>query len=345
MQHQSPWRSESEARLWTQRSKAISANLQIDRSAVDAIARWSLLWDRQICFELVNDSTPETQLATLQTRIDATEEPGKTPFWEHRKLAEMAATRLLQTSDSQSHGPRNALALWLLPLIQAETQHCIADLEQLGKSEFLSKTSLLVQPDLLFYSTDLQRIDADTSTKYWGHWYPGLSNDQDMLCDAIASLPGATEIEIPEVVRRLENPSSPVALPGAVTLRRHDVLHILLGRGLLDQDEAFVVGFTMGNASKYRDADGVVMRQALAQWYPEPFRIFGAKLDTFDLGVQTGKNMGVPDISQIPIEELTSQTVGSAREDLKLSVEQLRRIYAFEKNRNPSSIESGRLST
>jgi hypothetical protein len=55
--------------------------------------------------------------------------------------------------------------------------------------------------------------------------------------------------------------------------------------------------------------------------------------------------MGVPDISQIPIEELTSQTVGSAREDLKLSVEQLRRIYAFEKNRNPSSIESGRLST
>jgi hypothetical protein len=114
---------------------------------------------------------------------------------------------------------------------------------------------------------------------------------------------------------------------------------------LLDQDEAFVVGFTMGNASKYRDADGVVMRQALAQWYPEPFRIFGAKLDTFDLGVQTGKNMGVPDISQIPIEELTSQTVGSAREDLKLSVEQLRRIYAFEKNRNPSSIESGRLST
>jgi hypothetical protein len=186
-------------------------------------------------------------------------------------------------------------------------------------------------------------MDSDIQTQYWGHWFPGLSNDNQHMSDAINALPGASDVEIPEVVRRLENPSSPVALPGAVTLRRHDVIHILLGRGLLDQDEAFVVGFTMGNSSKYRDADGCVMREALEHTYPEPFRIYGPKLDVFDLGVHAGKNMGIPDISLIPIEELGNATLGQTRRDLKLNMDQLRCYYDQEKARIPTSIESGRL--
>jgi hypothetical protein len=170
-----------------------------------------------------------------------------------------------------------------------------------------------------------------------------LDNDQIPLDDLIASLPGASDVEIPEIVRRLENPSSPVALPGAVTLRRHDVIHILLGRGLLDQDEAFVLGFTMANATKYRDADGSLMREALEHWYPEPFRILGNKLHIFDLGVQTGRSMGIPDIAQVPIEELRSYSVGQAREELNISADQLKQIYLQEKALNPKSIESGRL--
>lgn len=45
----------------------------------------------------------------------------------------------------------------------------------------------------------------------------------------------------------LENPDSPLPFAGKIDLYRHDCLHLLLERGLSVEDEAFVVGFTMGN--------------------------------------------------------------------------------------------------
>ena len=46
----------------------------------------------------------------------------------------------------------------------------------------------------------------------------------------------------------LENPSSPISLTGAVDLYNHDIIHILLNRGMNVRDEAMVIGFTMGNS-------------------------------------------------------------------------------------------------
>jgi hypothetical protein len=53
--------------------------------------------------------------------------------------------------------------------------------------------------------------------------------------------------------------------------------------------------------------------------------------------------MGIPDIAQVPIEELRSYSVGQAREELNISADQLKQIYLQEKALNPKSIESGRL--
>ena len=44
-----------------------------------------------------------------------------------------------------------------------------------------------------------------------------------------------------------ENPSSPIHLSGAIDLYEHDCMHCILDRGLLLPDEAFVIGYTMGN--------------------------------------------------------------------------------------------------
>jgi hypothetical protein len=343
MKNYSPWRCESDSLQWLTRFNSLSEQSSIPVARLLDVARWTLLWDRQICLELVGDAQPESHLSLLQSRLLGTQEPGKTPFWEHRKLVDLSLFRLGEYSPKNTGQLYQATYDCFLELLRAETDACIEDLHKLGRSEFLQATSQLANPEPLFFDPHGHRIDSDTNTKYWGHWYPGLANDQIPLDVLIASLPGASDVDIPEIVRQLENPSSPVALPGAVTLRRHDVIHILLGRGLLDQDEAFVLGFTMGNDSKYRDADGVLMRKALEHWYPEPFRILGNKLQIFNLGVQTGQRMGIPDIAHIPIEELRSQSVGQARQELKISVEQLRQIYAQEKRLNPKSLESGRL--
>ena len=340
-----PWRCESQSHDSLKQCQSLSVQTDLDPDAAVDAATWALLWERQICLELVRDTHPNRHFDVLQSRLLANEESNKSPFWGHAKLVDLAIERLLQSSPSCSRQPRNLLANCFHQILQAETDACQQNLKDLGPAEFISKTAQIVEPDRLFMDFNGAKILSDIHTQYWGHWYPGLSNDNDPLGDVIKALPGASDVEIPEVVRRLENPSSPVSLPGAVTLRRHDVIHILLGRGLLDQDEAFVVGFTMGNASKFRESDAMVMRQALEHWYPEPFRIFGDKLDVFDLGVQAGQSMGIPDISLIPIEDLEGSTLGTARRDLKLNTNELRQYYFHEKTRVPKSIESGRLPT
>ena len=340
-----PWRSESQAVLYTDRLDQLSSTAKLDPQAVLLSAHWCLLWDRQICIELVGDSQDQLEVAALQTRSLNAEPPGKTPFWEHPTLVAQTLERFesLYPLTENPNQTRKAFVNLLLEIIKQETQACLADSLQLGRDGFLSQAAELADPESLFLTLDGKKVDSNIQTRYWGHWFPGLSNDDRKVSDAIADLPGAIDADIPEVVQRLENPSSPVALPGAVTLGRHDVLHILLGRGLLDQDEAFVIGFTMGNATRYRDDDGLLMRQALAHWYPEPFRICGSKLQVFDLGIQAGKAMGIPDIAKIPIENLGGWTLGHARRELQISTDLLRSFYHQEKQSIRNSLESGRL--
>lgn len=81
----------------------------------------------------------------------------------------------------------------------------------------------------------------------WRRWTPGLDDDDRLVRQVYDTLPGAIATEIPWIVRLLENPHSRWSFPGAITLEDHDVVHILLGRGLDPHDEAFVIGFTMGH--------------------------------------------------------------------------------------------------
>ena len=55
------------------------------------------------------------------------------------------------------------------------------------------------------------------------------------------------ESKLPLSLWLLEDPDSPVALPGAACLDLHDCLHILLNRGYTTADEAFVVGFSVAS--------------------------------------------------------------------------------------------------
>lgn len=60
--------------------------------------------------------------------------------------------------------------------------------------------------------------------------------------------------EIPWIIKLFENPSSPLALPGAATLFQHDCMQTVyahtFNRGKLSYDERFVMGTTMGNDPK-----------------------------------------------------------------------------------------------
>ena len=73
-----------------------------------------------------------------------------------------------------------------------------------------------------------------------------------ILKDAIKSFKSVDTYKEPSSIHwfvwLLENPKSPISLTGAIDLYNHDIIHILLGRGMDVRDEAVVIGFTMGNS-------------------------------------------------------------------------------------------------
>ena len=55
-----------------------------------------------------------------------------------------------------------------------------------------------------------------------------------------------------------------------------------MGRGLLDQDEAFVIGFTMGCTKSVSRLERWFFRCAVSRLYPEPYRIHARILAAYD---------------------------------------------------------------
>ena len=122
----------------------------------------------------------------------------------------------------------------------------------------LNRTEQTVDPD------KLEQLD-------WYHWNPGVDNDEQRLGDVLATLPAVPPTAIPWQIRLLENPSSRFALPGAINLADHDVVHIILGRGLKLQDEAFVIGYTMGNDKRAKEWHRRFFKLAAQRFYPKPY--------------------------------------------------------------------------
>ncbi|WP_019507716.1 hypothetical protein [Pleurocapsa sp. PCC 7319] len=105
--------------------------------------------------------------------------------------------------------------------------------------------------------------------------------------------------DIPRIIRLFENPQSPIALPGKISLHNHDCLHILLGRGVTSQDEAFVIGFTMGNDSKTKLWHIKIFKFLSRFIYPSKYRFTLQEMKIFDLGFKSGRNLPIRNINQV----------------------------------------------
>jgi hypothetical protein len=105
-------------------------------------------------------------------------------------------------------------------------------------------------------------------------WHLPFTRDRITLREARASLRavGAGQQEVPIMVQLVENPK--FSMPGfrlfhgAVDLKRHDDIHLALGRGLLPKDEAFAIGFTMGTSNKVSTAEEKLFGWISKHLYP-----------------------------------------------------------------------------
>lgn len=163
----------------------------------------------------------------------------------------------------------------------------------------------------------------------WQDWEPRTS-PESCLIDVWNTLPGLDPSEISWVVRLLENPASKFALPGAVDLFGHDCMHIVLSRGLLNQDEAFVIGVTMGNDEKFNKLSDFVFQFTSCFLYPEPYKMTKQDMVAFKLGVQFGKQLTTKNCHQYKFKENQHKTLAEVRTDLGIKEEQLHQFFEKE---------------
>jgi hypothetical protein len=172
---------------------------------------------------------------------------------------------------------------------------------------------------------------------------PGLDNDVRTLADLYDEMPKGPASSVPLAVKLFENPSSPWALPGAVDLFGHDCIHLVLGRGLLPQDEAFIVGFTMGASGRCRPAHARLLALWARSAYPSPFRFSKLDAQVFRFAVEAAQNVGCKPLHEASFRAVLQEPLGRIRALLGVRPERLRSIYAREAALFPATRASARL--
>ncbi|MFM1996842.1 MAG: hypothetical protein RLZZ111_1229 [Planctomycetota bacterium] len=191
--------------------------------------------------------------------------------------------------------------------------------------------------------SDGTRRAGDARVRSWREWFPGLDNDDRSLREVLAELPAAPPSAIPWVVRLFENPRGWLRLHGAVDLAHHDMIHVLLGRGLLDQDEAFVIGYTMGSTKKVSWVERLVFKLVVAAVYPKPYRMPWRTLAAYDLGLEAGRRSSVTNLHLAVGEQWLDRPLGEVRRALGIDTAVLRDCYARERALLPDTPASRRL--
>ncbi len=188
---------------------------------------------------------------------------------------------------------------------------------------------------LLQHSGSEPQPTACLDTPFWSRWYPGLDTDSLTVGQVLDTMPGLSSDDIPAIIRAFESPDSPLKLPGACTLEQHDVLHVLLGRGLVDQDEAFVLGFSAVADPEFTTEDMERYKCAFSL-YPEPFCIRGCDLIAFELGVKAAQSMPLGDLMSLDVASVRSRLVGQLRGELGIDKEALFEVYEEERRCVPT---------
>tara|TARA_Y100000310_G_scaffold240672_1_gene244548 strand:- start:109 stop:690 length:582 start_codon:yes stop_codon:yes gene_type:complete len=189
--------------------------------------------------------------------------------------------------------------------------------------------------------------DEEKAAEEAAAWHVPLSKGRMTLPKALEQMDSfkLRQEEVPLIIRLVENPKYDIGLfAGNVDLHTHDCIHLLLGRGLLPKDEAFVIGYTMGSTKKMARWRRNLFMFCAKYFYPEGYKFGEEERFVFNMGVALGEKND-DDISQYPFDEclmtwnypLTTLRKGFVDVDL------LKHYYRIEKALFPNSVESQRL--
>ena len=190
---------------------------------------------------------------------------------------------------------------------------------------------------------------AEIGTLNWTDWHIPFSQDQLTLREAKANLArlGAKQEEIPLMIQLVENPRYHIPgfkfFHGAVDLATHDSIHILLGRGLLAKDEAFVIGFTMGSTDQVTTLEENLYALFAKHLYPKVFQFQDEEIRIFKDASKLGFISSCRPLDQVDYTKYLDWNLGAIRADIGLEEDLILAYYRIEQKRYPDSKASQRL--
>lgn len=182
-------------------------------------------------------------------------------------------------------------------------------------------------------------------------WFIPLSEHNKTLGEAYAEMQaiGYRQEAIPLIIQVVENPK--YALPGLnifngqTDLETHDYIHLILGRGVLPKDEAFVLGFTMGSTHRMHLLEEKLYGIFSRFLYPRDYRFSDDDFQVYKNAVRLAYISNCQPLDKVDYKTLLNIKLGDIRQHLGLETDLLKAYYRIEKQRYPDAEESRRLLT
>ena len=153
--------------------------------------------------------------------------------------------------------------------------------------------------------------------------------------------------DIPLIIQLVENPKYELPgvnfFKGATDLKTHDYIHILLARGLMSKDEAFVLGFTMGSTNKVSSTEEKIYAFVSQYLYPNVYQFSNEDIEVFKDAVRLGYICDCEPLDKVDYESLRGLSIEEARKKVGIPTDLLHAYFKIEKKRYLSSMESQRL--
>lgn len=190
---------------------------------------------------------------------------------------------------------------------------------------------------------------AGIREKSWREWHIPLSVESMTLREAYANLSvsGLKQREVPLLVQLVENPRFDLPgieiFTGATDLLLHDYIHIVLGRGLLPKDEAFVIGFTMGSSNRVGGMEETLFTLIARYLYPAGYKFDEEAAQVYRDAVRLGYISDCRSLAEVDFVPMLDQSLAKIRELIGLETDLLKAYYGIEQRRYIHSPESARL--
>jgi len=191
----------------------------------------------------------------------------------------------------------------------------------------------------------IEKLRTEKAQKAAEAWNPSLLSSRKKLKSVLKEMDlfKLRQENIPLIIKLVENPNYKTSklFGGAVDLFTHDCIHVMIGRGLLVKDEAFVIGYTMGSTKGMERWKRNLFMFVSKYLYPEGYKFGEEERFVFNMGVKAG-SLCSTDLSQINFKKYLNKQIGTIRKELKIDVDFLKTYYHLEKM-SFKSVESKRL--